>query len=380
MSCEYRQQVKDVVVLSAIDWQFIWQRYQIISKLFAESGFNVFYVESTAKRNPGLRDVPRVIKRLLNRGNRPVSGENPVPENLTVISPIMLPSTWKIFRIINRLFLIGNFVKKLDGMGVSKPFVYCYLPTQTSLDIIEELDPLLVIYDCVDNFAAFPGVPRDFLEIERKLIERADTMFVTSDYLYKEKKKYRSDIKQVLPAVDFALFNSADRGQLKKVETLCYFGVVCERLDYDLIKKIAESFKSIRIKMVGPVIGKLPPLPDNVLFVGRKKYCDLPEELLVADCLIFPYKINNYTKGIIPAKLFESFATGKPIISTALPNFEKFKELILVAQSHEDFLSHIKNLLALETEDKRVKRIDMARANSWEKRFNQIMQYIEEKL
>lgn len=371
---------RTVVVLSAIDWQFIWQRYQIISKLFAESGFNVFYVESTAKRNPGLRDVSRVIKRLLNRGNRSVAGENPVPENLTVISPVMLPSTWKIFRIINRLFLIGNFVKKLEGMEVSKPLVYCYLPTQTSLDIIEELDPLLVIYDCVDNFSAFPGVSDDFPEIEKKVIKRADLMFVTSDYLYAEKKKYRSDIKQVLPAVDFALFNSADRGPLKKVETLCYFGAVCDRLDYDLIKKIAESFRDIRIKMVGPVIGNLPSLPDNVLFVGRKKYCNLPEEVLDSDCLIFPYKINDYTKGIIPAKLFESLATGKPVISTVLPNFEKFKELILIAHSHEEFLIHIRNLLMLETEDKKLNRINTAKVNSWENRFNEILQYIGEKL
>lgn len=371
---------RTVIVLSAIDWHFIWQGYQKRSKLFADNGFSVFYVESTAKRNPKLNDVPRIIKRILNRKRVNLPGENPIPENLTVISPVILPSTWNLFRSVNKRFFIKKFARGLKERGIEKPIVYCYLPTQTSLDIIEELDPLLVIYHCVDNFSAFPGVSDDFLEIEKKVIERADLMFVTSDYLYAEKKKYRSDIKQVLPAVDFTLFNSADRGPLKKIETLCYFGAVCDRLDYDLIKKIAESFRDIRIKMVGPVIGNLPPLPDNVLFVGKKKYCNLPEELLDSDCLIFPYKINDYTKGIIPAKLFESFATGKPIISTALPNFEKFKELILIARSHEEFLIHIRNLLMLETEDKKLNRINTAKVNSWENRFNEILQYIGEKL
>src|SRR5947207_15672346 len=57
---------QDIVCLSSIDWQFIWQGHQEIMSALAANGNRVLFVENTGVRSPSIRDLPRVRKRLLN--------------------------------------------------------------------------------------------------------------------------------------------------------------------------------------------------------------------------------------------------------------------------------------------------------------------------
>ena len=56
----------DVVCISSIDWDFIWQGHQEIMSTLAAQGHQVLFLENTGVRSPKFSDLPRLRKRILN--------------------------------------------------------------------------------------------------------------------------------------------------------------------------------------------------------------------------------------------------------------------------------------------------------------------------
>ena len=81
---------RDVICLSSIDWDFIWQGHQEIMSRLAASGHRVLFVENTGVRPVRWSDMPRLKQRLRNwrRGTKGFREERP---NLFIHSPIVVP-------------------------------------------------------------------------------------------------------------------------------------------------------------------------------------------------------------------------------------------------------------------------------------------------
>src|SRR5690606_4881766 len=166
------------IIISNIEWGFLKQRHQFLAEKSAEKGNNVIFVESSAKRKPTLNDVPRnflrlekLISRRINYGKQ-LNGYGQINPDITkvkVITPIVFPSTFKIFRFFNKVFFIKFLVKQIKNqIDHNHPIhIITYLPSSTSLQIISSFDARTVIYDCVSNFEAVIGMPRDTSKIEK---------------------------------------------------------------------------------------------------------------------------------------------------------------------------------------------------------------------
>jgi glycosyltransferase involved in cell wall biosynthesis len=379
-------QDKDLVVLASFEWNFLWQRHQILATAFCKVCHKVVFIESLANRNPGIKDIPRIIERLIRFAvkksqRKTAKTESRVPENLIIVSPLVLPATLKIYRKINKRLFIPFLARLVSSRGLRNPIVLNYLPNQTSLDLIGKLRPSLSIYDCVQNWPQYPRVSKDTEVIEKEIIRAADVVFTDSLFLENKIKPIRSDVQRILPGVDFDHFQVADTGRWpKKIRTLCYFGGINEiRIDFGLLKEIASG-NTLEIHMIGPVKSRIPRLPGNIIFSGELSYQELPKYLRAFDCLILPYKVTEFTKGIIPAKLFECFATGKPILASPLPSFYEFSDFIYIAENAREFLKIIENIRVLETEEKYEQRKELARHNSWESRFQEMATAIHNKM
>jgi hypothetical protein len=78
---------QDIICISSIDWDFIWQGHQEIMSTFAKNGNRVLFIENTGVRTPGLRDVSRIRARLKN-WFKGVKGIRKEADNLYVFSPL----------------------------------------------------------------------------------------------------------------------------------------------------------------------------------------------------------------------------------------------------------------------------------------------------
>src|SRR2546430_9531424 len=93
---------RDIICISSIDWDFIWQGHQQIMTTLVAHGNRVLFVENTGVRAPRVADLTRLRSRLRNwwRGTKGFREER---EDLFVFSPVVLPFPYSRFaRSINR--------------------------------------------------------------------------------------------------------------------------------------------------------------------------------------------------------------------------------------------------------------------------------------
>lgn len=111
--------------------------------------------------------------------------------------------------------------------------------------------------------------------------------------------------------------------------------------------------------------------------MGIKDYRDLPGYLSCFDVCLIPFKINIVTESANPIKMWEYLATGKPIVSTAIPEVKKFEDIIYIGKNKYDFLNKVERALEEKGLDKIQKRILTAKQNDWNFRVEKIIDLIK---
>ncbi len=361
-----------VVILSGVRWDFLWQRHQTLATLFARAGYPTVFVETTGLANPSpsWATLRKVASRVRRAGGKRAAAE----KGLTVYAPLAAPPTYTVFRWLNRRFFAPRVVRDLGGIAGPDPVVVAYPPTRTTLEVISGLRPRLVLYDCSDDYTSFPGAPRDIAATERELLRRADLVSCTSTLLLERVRLVRPDAFLSGPAVDyerFAILQDASPG--KEVRTVCFFGHISrERTDLSALRAIAEAGYEVRL------VGGLDRIERGFLDIpgvdyrGEVPHAELPAALAGVDAFVLPYRVNGLTRSVSPAKTYECLATGKPVVAAPLPALGELAGHIYLAEGPEDHVGVLRNLEGLETEEKRRARIELARENSWEARFEEV--------
>jgi len=62
---------------------------------------------------------------------------------------------------------------------------------------------------------------------------------------------------------------------------------------------------------------------DRIITVGWQPYATIPDFLAASDICILPAKNNEIMRNIVPIKMYEYMAAGKPVIATKLPGLMK---------------------------------------------------------
>ena len=362
-----------VVILSGVRWDFLWQRHQALATLFARAGYPTTFVETTGLANP--RPNRATLRRIASRLGRAGGEGSSTEKGLTIYSPLTAPPTYGVFRWLNRRFLVPRVVRDLRKKGAD-PVVIAYPPTRTTLEVISGLRPRLVLYDCSDDYAHFPGAPRDVAATERELLGRADLVSCTSTWLLEKVRAVRPDAFLSGPAVDyehFAVLQGAPPLSGGEVRTVCFFGSLSgERIDLRALRAIVEAGFEVRIVGgLGRVDRDLLELP-GIDYRGEVSHAKLPAALAGVDAFVLPYRVSSLTRGISPAKTYECLATGRPVVAAPLPALEELAGFVYLAGRPGDYVEVLRNLKNLETEERRRARIELARENSWGARFEEI--------
>jgi glycosyltransferase involved in cell wall biosynthesis len=161
---------------------------------------------------------------------------------------------------------------------------------------------------------------------------------------------------------------------------LGYFGVIDERIDYELIAKLADANSSWTVAMVGPVVKveeSLLPRRANIRWLGRRDYSELPACAKGFDVCLMPFALNEATEYINPTKSLEYMATGRMIVSSAVPDVvSNFASVVKIAKSHDEFI-RLCAAAAEEPEAAAIERgLQMAADNTWDNIVAQLENHI----
>src|SRR5262245_4857301 len=84
--------------------------------------------------------------------------------------------------------------------------------TPTAVAFTWRLDPLLVVYDCMDEPSAFKSAPTDAKQREAELLKLADVVFTRGHGLYEAKRRLHHNVHPFPDGVDLARLRRARTG------------------------------------------------------------------------------------------------------------------------------------------------------------------------
>lgn len=361
----------DIVCLSRLRWDFARQRPQHLMCRAARER-RVFFVEEPVfgATISGL-DIRRrdcgvvVVTPHLREG--PEDAEAPVTEQALLIDELFLE------------YRVRDYI------------LWYYEPT--SMAFTWRLDPLIVVYDCMDEPTAFRSAGSSASRHEAELFLLADAVFTSGYGLYEAKRRLHHNIHPIPSGVDLEHFRRARREIEEPVDQarigrprLGFSGVINERLDGGLLAAIAEERPDWQIVMIGPVVEidpvELPRRP-NIHYLGARNYTDLPSYLSGWDVAMMPLARNESARRIVPAEALEYLAAGVPTISTSIQDVELIygrRGLVEIAGTADEFVASAERLMNRRADydyDAWLNLVDDAlTSNTWDDVWTRMMNLI----
>jgi UDP-galactopyranose mutase len=360
----------DLVCLSHLRWDFVYQRPQHLLSRFA-NGRRVFFVEEpvitdeaearldVSRREGGLHVVvPHV------------PGELAGEETLGAVQKALL----------DRLFA---------EHAIGEHVLWYYTPM--AIPWSRHLKPLATVYDCMDELSAFKGAPRAMRDAERELFTRADLVFTGGQSLYESKRDQHPNCYCFPSSIDVTHFAQArcvsgdpeDQASIPHPR-VGYFGVIDERLDIELLGRVAELRPDWHLVMVGPVVKIDPadlPRRENIHYLGGKQYRDLPKYVAGWDVAMMPFARNDSTRFISPTKTPEYLAAGRPVVSTSIRDVVRpygEMNLVHIADTPEEFVAAVEAALH-EDASERIREADaFLSQTSWDRTWGRMAELIED--
>ena len=271
----------------------------------------------------------------------------------------------------------------------------CWYYTPMARAFTRHLEPLAVVYDCMDELSAFKGASPLLREREAELFSRADLVFTGGQSLYEAKRNQHENVYAFPSSVDVAHFaqaraikeDPADQANIPHPR-LGFFGVIDERMDLELLEGIAEARPDWHLVMIGPVV-KIDPasLPrcENIHYLGGKDYKELPSYLAGWDLAMLPFARNESTHFISPTKTPEYLAAGKPVVSTSIRDVVRpygQQGLVRIADTVAEFVAAADAAMKEDCEESGwLRRVDgFLEQISWDRTWNSMLQLIESAL
>ncbi|MCX6732963.1 MAG: hypothetical protein NTV98_05485 [Candidatus Roizmanbacteria bacterium] len=231
------------------------------------------------------------------------------------------------------------------------------------------------IFDRIDNSVQVQNAAKHIILSEKKLVKNAFQVTAPHKKLLRNKK----DVI-IKNGVDWDLFKDTS----KMIQTcdvgLCwikkpvmgYIGTLDEKIDEQLLAKLASSFPTASIVLVGntdyrPII-EVAEKYLNIFPVGKQPYKKLPLFLQSFDILISPLK--PFGQGIADhPELPLYLASGKPILATSQVNrgqLPQNKQFIYYPKTHTEWVLAVDEALKEKKRSKKkYLRIAAAKKLSW---------------
>ena len=319
------------VVFSHLRWDFVYERpQQVFSRLGARR--RILFVEEPV-HDPG--GSPRWERRvaapnvIVHRPYTPVAAEGFAEAQLPVLA-----------RLVRRLRTRHRDERLL-----------AWLYTPLALPLARLLDPVHVVYDCMDELSASLHAPPETGEREQALLGYADVVFTAGPSLHGAKMAQREDVYCLPSSVDAEHFARARRGRLREAADqarlphprLGFYGVLDERIDGPLLAAVADARPDWQLVMVGPVANIAPeslPQRPNIHYLGARAYRDLPAYLSGWDVCLLPFARNAATRCISPTQTLEYMAAERPIVGTPITDVaEPYGHIVYLGDTPAGFVA-----------------------------------------
>ena len=338
--------MSNLVCISHLRWDFIWQRpQQLLSRLARQ--YRVLFVEEPLTTTEDLAPHLEIFPGKGAPNVTVVRLVQPVGENRWIGHGD--PLTKDTYA--------NMLVEYLKTASYDDPILWLYTPMAS--DFVAVIQPRFLIVDVMDQLSAFKGAPPSLIVREETLLCEADVVFTGGASLYKAKLPLNPATLLFPSGVDVEHFSKAATRENFPVPVelagfsgpiIGYFGEIDERMDLDLLAYLAKNRPGWNIVLIGPVVKITPdslPQASNLHYLDMKTYDQLLAYLAYFDVALIPFLLNETTRFLSPTRTLEYMAAHKPIVSTPIKDvIDLYGNVVRVATYPEDFIRHVEAALS----------------------------------
>jgi len=340
---------------------------------FQAAGYRVHYAAGVGIRDPRPSRLTKAldfaVERLRPARLEPVSGPEPalVARPLLVLPGRRIPVVGRV----NREWLRRQIRSFLPD--TREAVFWVRFPSPEFVDLLDELAPRVLVYECVDAMHLTPGIEvqpwSDIYErAERALVARCDAVVVPHAFLGERFAGWGADVRTVPHGVDLGPLGVRPRG-IDGPTVVGFVGTLDRRIDATVVRAIAEAEPEWRIRLIGPVAEGFDPgafrdLP-NVSIEPPIAHDSVASVLAEFDLGVMPYFDHPMYRGMSPLKNLELLAAGVPAVARPAPALEPFRDVIRMADSPAEFVSELRAARAADNPEAARSRRARAEGRSW---------------
>jgi len=300
-----------------------------------------------------------------------------VTANLHVYSPPMLLAYDSVAAQLNARWVAQRLRHVQRRLAFNRPILFTTVPT--AADYLGRLDERAAVYYITDDYRFWPGAnPEAIAAQDAKLTDECDLLLPVGDALAADRGG--NGRMMMLPhAVDLEHFvraaGAAEPADLAAIPhpRLCFFGLIYEKIDLDLLARLAREQPDKDVVLIGPTktdLSAIKALP-NAHVLGPKPYAALPAYLNAMDVLLLAYRLDEQTTRNAPLKIRECLAAGKPVVAKGIPDLERYAHLTYVTHTDDAYLAAADRACRQAPATAAAMREAVA-ADSWEARARQV--------
>ena len=367
----------NIIWLSEIKWDYLKTRKQQIISRFPKNS-SVYFVEPVSKILPNnyfpveyshvkavtIPQLRSVSNKLFNQ----------------ILDYAFIRKTINAFAALWFRFFFHNIINNTKCIITSNVY---WAPLIKTYKI--KYPELTTIYDCNDNPLAFPKTPKYKKDYFIKTLSLVDKIIIPHiGYKYFIPEQFLSKIDIISNGVDFELFQGSKKNinEMNDIDKpiIIYIGAISEWFDFNLVDYLLTN-TSYNFVLIGPVsdnVGeRLNQLKkhNNMFYFNAINHQDIPSYLYKVNVCIIPFIKNELTQSVLPNKLFEYSAVGKPSVMTNFnPTLSEFSEYVSVTSDKNEFMTAIKNQII--DPRKPTTLINFAKGYDWNTISTQYYDYI----
>lgn len=274
---------------------------------------------------------------------------------------------------------------KFMGLNKKNTILWVFPPHESICPFIDTIPHYKLVVQIVDN-NSFLQAETDKYRLATKeqyegLASSADKVIVSSEFNFKIFSKLNTNCHVFENAVDEIFIKKATALPCKKTNSrprIGYVGWLTRRTDLSLLQKLATNRPGYDIVLAGPIgsvdVSDLIKL-ENVTWVGRVPYSEVPQVIGTFDVCLIPHVVNSYTQSMSPLKMYQYLGSGRPIVSTKVAGVECWGEHVYISDT-ESFVDTVDIALSSENIAKAESRIAAVSKHTWKQRINSMLEWV----
>lgn len=214
-----------------------------------------------------------------------------------------------------------------------------------------------VLVDLLDDWSihiAFEPIRRQVEEAYGRIFDLADVVTANSEGTVRLASRFGREAELIPNGCDPEMFGAPGDRRRGDATVVGYAGKLSERLDPELIVKVAEALPDVRFEIAGPFatattaakreIQRLLDGPGNIDLLGDVRYEELPAVVSSWDIGWVPHRVGAFEVGGDAIKIYEYRAAGLPVLTAAIIGAERAPSGVTLFDGAEGAVAEIRRL------------------------------------